>query len=183
MATSLIEGGDHGFSVPILSQQLGARRLGGAAQPAPDIELESKKVEEDGGIAALAAGSAGDGKLSAARLLTGGYIGADPEVWILIRPCDAEIGAGRIDASDGIPEIVVLGQRRSDQCLQFFIVENLEPLELGNRVRLRSCGGSAAKYTRRCHRRSLVVRADQTAAQPHCRCERCENTSESTVLL
>ena len=59
-------------------------------------------------------------------------IGPDTEVWILIRLCDAEIGARRVDPRNRIPEIVILRQRRADQFLELLVLENFEPFKLGN---------------------------------------------------
>ena len=73
--------------------------------------------------------------MSLPRLLNTGYIGPDTEVWILIRLCDAKIGARRIDSSNRIAEIVVLRQRRADQFLELFVLENFEPFKLGNGLR------------------------------------------------
>ena len=76
--------------------------------------------------------------MSLPRLLVGGNIGPDAEVRILIRLCDSKIGARRIDSGDRIAEIVVLDQRGPDQFLQLFIIENLEPFEVTNGLRVRS---------------------------------------------
>ena len=56
------------------------------------------------------------------------------EVWILIRLGDAEIGARRIDSSDRIPKIVVLDEGGSNQLLELFVREDLEPFEISNRL-------------------------------------------------
>ena len=99
-------------------------------------------------------------------MLNGGNIGPDTEVWILIRLCDAEVGARRIDSSDGIPEIVVLDQRRSDQFLQLFVLENLEPFEVSNGLQDRELSVGAPRNTPGAVTgRSLVVRTDHAAAQ------------------
>ena len=59
-----------------------------------------------------------DAKFSLARQLNAAKSTPGPELWILICLCDSEVGARRIDSSYRVPEIVILGQRGSDQLLE-----------------------------------------------------------------
>ena len=74
-------------------------------------------------------------KCSLPRQLNTGKSTPSAEVWILIRLGDAEIGARLIDASDRIPKIVVLDEGGSNQLLELFVREDLEPFEIRNRRR------------------------------------------------
>ena len=58
---------------------------------------------------------------------------------------DAQIGARLLDACDGIAQIVVLDQRDADQFLELFVIEDLEPFQVGERggLRLRERHGRA----------------------------------------
>ena len=59
-----------------------------------------------------------DAKFPLARQLNAAKSTPGPELWILICLCDSEVGARRIDSSYRVPEIVILGQRGSDQLLE-----------------------------------------------------------------
>ena len=114
------QGGDHSFSVPIRGQQFGARGFRCPAQPAPDVDLIAEKIEEDGSKV-VSAVSAGEAKCSLPRQLNTTKPTPSPEVWILICLRDSEVSARRIHSSHGIPKIVVLHQRRSDQFLELLV--------------------------------------------------------------
>ena len=168
---------NHGFSVPIGGQQLGARRLRRPAQPAPDVDLVGKKTEENRSKVSPAV-SAGNAKCSLPRQLNTGKSTPSAEVWILIRLGDAEISARRIDASHRIPKIVVLDEGGSNQLLELFVREDLEPFEISNRLPVRC--HSSAKLVRDGGWRAVVVWTDHTAAQTNEHRHRCDEYNLTT---
>jgi hypothetical protein len=60
----------------------------------------------------------------------GGQAGARSNVRELIGPGNPEIGASGFDSRDGVPEIVILQQRRAFQFLQLLVLEYFKPLEI-----------------------------------------------------
>jgi len=48
----------------------------------------------------------------------------------LIRSCDSQIGARRLNARDGLVQIVIVDERRPDQVLKLFILEDLNPFQI-----------------------------------------------------
>ena len=76
-------------------------------------------------------------------------VAAGTDLWKLIGTGDAEIRARLLDARHRIAQIVVLYQRGARQLLQLFVFENLEPLEVGERLGLRRAAEARARENSR----------------------------------
>src|SRR5262249_55013014 len=58
------------------------------------------------------------------------------DLWILVGPRGAEIGAGDQDPRDRAPQVIVASKRGSDERLQLRVFEDIEPLEVSEGRRL-----------------------------------------------
>ncbi len=145
---------DDAVAALLAGQQLRIRRLGLAADTAPDVDFPTGV--EDGAVAVIGRWLRGPGRNVplAAYLVTGADLreesGADEAVF-----------PGKfVDARRGNHQILVLAQRRIDQIVEHRVAELLPPGGIGQilRLRLGEPPGSG-----RIHRRSYIVRPDHAA--------------------
>ena len=126
--------GDDGLAVFLRAQQVRARRFGRAPQPAPDVDFKRQQLQRGRSEIAILRGQ----KLrryrrgAVAREAIDLHAAAGAEIRKLIRARDSKAGARLFDARDGIAQIVVPLQRRANQLLQLFVLEDFEPFEVGD---------------------------------------------------
>src|SRR5207237_9459580 len=104
--------------------------------PAPDVRLKRQKIECHAAECSSLLDACRKRKRSAARYAKCGDVRVGRNSRILVRPCDAEIGARPAHARDGTAQIVILVKSAADQSLQRGIFEKLKPFEVGQRSRI-----------------------------------------------
>ena len=154
---------DYGLAVFLGAQEVRAGRFGGAPQPAPNIDFKRQQLHRGRSeIAILRRKKRGRQRRSAIPGETIDlHVAAGDEIWKLIGAGDPQVGAGLFDTRDGIAQIVIALQCRTNQLLEFFVLEDDEPFEVGN-----GSGLSRRQGRRRAKRRgdagdgTFVIRAD-----------------------
>ena len=126
--------GDHGLAVFLRAQKIRTRGFGGAAQLAPEIHFEREQVERRRSEIAILRGQErrGHGRGAVAREAVEFNAAAGAELWKLIGPRNSQTGARVFHARHRVAKIVVLRQRRADQGLQLFVLEELKPFQIGD---------------------------------------------------
>src|SRR5438105_3406927 len=152
------EAGDHRLAVPLGGEQIGARRLGGATELAPEIELPGSRYAalEEIGV---------DRRREARRRdpLASGREG-ERHRGKLIGPGDPQLGAGLLDARRRDQDVLVLRQRGANQIGDHGIGKDLRPVLVGQRLGAASLR-AATIALRRLGGRTLVVGSDRAPSR------------------
>src|SRR5207245_8964784 len=116
----------HGLPRLFGPEPIGARGFGRAQLPAPDVDLEGEQIEDDSPKRTVAAGPSGQGELTAAGVAKASRSGASRNLRELIRSCDPQIGARRLNSRHGLAQIVIVDDSRTHQVLKLYFLEDLE---------------------------------------------------------
>src|SRR5580704_10004216 len=150
-------------------QQFSSCRFSGASIAPEEIHLKDNVGSERKNVG-----------LDAFSSLATAKGGVDRNLWKLVGARDSDLSSGGIDALDGQLQIVVLLQRCADEFLQFRVVEDLPPWQIGERfglhLRLLRFVG-AVEGGGRLHNGPVIVRPYRACRKHECRHDEDESKS------
>src|ERR1700693_5712203 len=118
------QGNHHSLAVVFSVQQIGAGRLRGAPKPAPDVYFERKKIQRR--LAKVPVLRRQECRRQRRLAASGKPVDLDLPTYAglgeLVRTRPPEIGPALFDASHGVAQIVVRGQRGANQVLELLVL-------------------------------------------------------------